>query len=71
MTSKNYLLILLENRYLVMLFKANTDNCYLSTRPQEHLESSCVFSDWNSQYIVICVDYLDTALNRNKLENSI
>lgn len=33
------------NRYLVILFKANTENTYLPTRPQGYLGFSCVFSD--------------------------
>jgi len=34
MTDKEYLVIILKTRYLVIFFKANTENCYLSTRLQ-------------------------------------
>ena len=45
MTDKEYLVVILKTRYPVIFLKANTENCYLSTRLQEHLDSSCVFSD--------------------------
>ena len=45
MTDKDYLVIILKTRYLVIFFKANTENCYLSTRLQEHLDFTCAFSD--------------------------
>ena len=71
MTDKEYLVVILKTRYPVIFLKANTENCYLSTRLQEHLDSSCVFSDWNSDYIIIFLDFLNSALNSGKLENSI
>ena len=45
MKDKDYFVIILKTRYLVIFFKANIENCSLSTRLQEHLDSSCVFSD--------------------------
>ena len=45
MTDKDYLVIILKTRYLVIFFKASTENCYFSTRLQEHLDFTCSFSD--------------------------